>query len=36
LDCQKIMTVPVREGAAEIDLPREAVFTLIGRSNEAE
>ena len=36
LDCQKIMTVPVREGAAEIDLPREAVFTLIGRSNKAE
>jgi hypothetical protein len=30
LDCQKIMTVPVREGAAEIDLPREAVFTLVG------
>ena len=31
LDCQKTNTVPVREGVAEIDLPDEAVFTLVGK-----
>jgi len=36
LDCQKVMTVAVRNGQAEIDLPGEAVFTLVGRSNKAE
>jgi hypothetical protein len=29
LDCQKVMTVPVREGHAEFELPVEAVFTLV-------
>ena len=36
LDCQKVRTVPVRGGLAEIDLPGEAVFTLVGRSSKAE
>ena len=36
LDCQKVMTVPLREGYADIDLPTEAVFTLVGRANKAE
>ncbi|MGO8735628.1 MAG: hypothetical protein ACLQVM_22850 [Terriglobia bacterium] len=36
LDCQKVKTVPVREGLAEIDLPGEAVFTLVGKSSKAE
>jgi O-glycosyl hydrolase len=36
LDCQKVMTVPVRDGYAEIKLPAEAVFTLVGRSTKAE
>jgi O-glycosyl hydrolase len=36
LDCQKVKTVPVREGLAEIDLPGEAVFTLVGRSSKVE
>lgn len=36
LDCQKLKTVPVREGLAEIDLPGEAVFTLVGRPSKAE
>ena len=30
MDCQKVNTVPLREGVAEIDLPAEAVFTLVG------
>jgi O-glycosyl hydrolase len=36
LDCQKVKTVPMREGLAGIDLPGEAVFTLVGRSSKAE
>jgi len=31
LDCQQVMTVPVHDGRAEIDLPAEAVFTLVGK-----
>jgi hypothetical protein len=30
LDCQKVMSVPVRDGHAEFELPAEAVFTLVG------
>jgi hypothetical protein len=30
LDCQKVDVVPFLDGAAEIDLPGEAVFTLVG------
>ncbi|MGO8819110.1 MAG: hypothetical protein ACLQVG_31100 [Terriglobia bacterium] len=36
LDCQKVMTAPVRNGGADIELPAEAVFTLVGRSNTEE
>jgi hypothetical protein len=36
LDCQKIKDVSVRGGVAEIDLPGEAVFTLVGSSNKSE
>ena len=36
LDCQDVKAVPVRDGMAEIDLPEDAVFTLVGRSNAAE
>jgi O-glycosyl hydrolase len=32
LDCQKVDTVPARDGVAELDLPDEAVFTLVGAS----
>jgi O-glycosyl hydrolase len=35
-DCQRVMTVPARGDRAEIDLPAEAVFTLVGRSDKAE
>ena len=35
LDCQKVMTVPVRDGHAEIELPVEAVFTLVGVPGKA-
>jgi hypothetical protein len=31
LDCQRVLTVPVHDGRAEIDLPAEAVFTLVGK-----
>jgi hypothetical protein len=31
LDCARIGAVPVREGMAQIDLPDEAIFTLVGR-----
>jgi O-glycosyl hydrolase len=30
LDCADLGVVPVRDGIAEIDLPREAIFTLVG------
>ena len=30
------MTVPVRDGIAEIELPAEAVFTLVAKSSKAE
>lgn len=30
LNCLKVDTVPVRDGVAEINLPGEAVFTLVG------
>jgi hypothetical protein len=33
---QKIKDVSVRGGVAEIDLPGEAVFTLVGSSNKSE
>jgi O-glycosyl hydrolase len=36
LDCQKIGTVPVRDGHAEVELPAEAVFTLVGRANKSQ
>lgn len=36
LDCQRVMTLPARGDHAEIDLPAEAVFTLVGRSSKAE
>ncbi len=36
LDCQKVMTAPVLNGGADIELPAEAVFTLVGRSNTEE
>jgi len=32
LDCEPVGTLPVRDGRAEIDLPAEAVFTLVGSS----
>jgi len=34
LNCQKVMTLSARGGHAEIDLPAEAVFTLVGRTAE--
>ena len=36
LDCQKTNTVPVRDGVALIDLPDEAVFTLVGKMGKPE
>jgi O-glycosyl hydrolase len=36
VDCQKVITLPIRDGHAEIDLPTEAVFTLVARSSKAE
>lgn len=36
LDCQKVGTVPIRDGRAEIDLPDEAIFTLVARSSKVE
>ena len=36
LDCQKVMKVPARDGHAEIELPAEAVFTLVAESAKAE
>jgi len=36
LDCQKVMTAPARNGWADIELPAEAVFTLVGRPTKAE
>jgi len=36
LDCQKVMTVSAREGNAEIELPAEAVFTLVGSPGKVE
>jgi len=36
LDCEKVMTVPVRDGHTEIELPAEAVFTLVGSSSKVE
>jgi len=35
LDCQRVMTVAVQAGHAEIDLPAEAVFTLVAGSGRA-
>jgi len=32
LDCRRVSTVSVHDGRAEIELPAEAVFTLVGRS----
>jgi O-glycosyl hydrolase len=34
LDCQRVMTLPAQGDRAEIDLPAEAVFTLVGRPDE--
>jgi len=36
LDCQRVMTLPARGDKVEIDLPAEAVFTLVGRPNKTE
>jgi O-glycosyl hydrolase len=36
LDCQKVMRAPVRDGHAEIDLPSEAVFTLVASSAKVD
>jgi len=36
LDCEKVMTAPVRDGHAEFELPAEAVFTLVGRRGKTE
>lgn len=36
LDCRKVNTIPSRDGHAEIELPGEAVFTLIGRPGKAD
>ena len=36
LDCQKVMAVPVHNGHAEIELPAEAVFTLVGSPAKAQ
>lgn len=36
VDCLKVDTVAVRDGVAEIDLPDEAVFTLVGPLKKAE
>jgi hypothetical protein len=36
LDCQKVMTVPVQDGHAEIELPAEAIFTLVQRPSKPE
>jgi O-glycosyl hydrolase len=34
IDCLKVDTVPVSKGAAEFDLPDEAIFTLVGKVKE--
>jgi hypothetical protein len=36
LDCQRVLTLPARGDRAEIDLPAEAVFTLVGRPDHTE
>lgn len=36
LDCQRVMTLPARPGGAELDLPAEAVFTLVGKPGKAD
>lgn len=36
LNCQKVGTIPVQNGGAEIDLPAEAIFTLVARSGKTE
>lgn len=36
LDCQKVETPTIKDGRAEIELPAEAVFTLVGSSSKVE
>jgi len=36
LDCQRVATVPAGSGPVEIDLPTEAVFTLVGKSSQTK
>jgi hypothetical protein len=36
LDCQRVGTVPVRNGVAEIELPGEVVFTLVADPGKTE
>jgi hypothetical protein len=36
LDCQKVGTLTIRNGYVEIDLPAEAVFTLVGKSSKVQ
>ena len=36
LDCRKVSTAAVRDGLTEIDLPSEAVFTLVGKAGKSD
>ena len=36
LDCQKVRTLPVRDGVAKIELPGEVVFTLVANPAKTE
>jgi len=36
LDCQKVMTLPARRDQTAIELPHEAVFTLVGKPGNPE
>jgi O-glycosyl hydrolase len=36
LDCQRVLTVPIRDNQAELDLPAQAVFTLVGQPEKQE
>ena len=36
LDCRRVDMIPINEGHAEVELPREAVFTLVGRPRKVE
>jgi O-glycosyl hydrolase len=36
LDCQKVMSIPVPDEGTQLDLPAEAIFTLVGTPAKAE